>query len=102
MASEALKISKLHGALLLFEFEDSFEAERVLQRGSHRFREKLLVLQKWGPEVDGCSTGGLAKEVWVRAVGLPLNFWSRNMFWKIGDCCGGFVAVDEDTAGFVQ
>lgn len=41
---------------------------------------------------------GAAKELWVRALGLPLHLWSREVFRKIGFCCGGFIAVDEDTA----
>lgn len=41
---------------------------------------------------------GAAKELWVRVLGLPLHLWSREVFRKIGFCCGGFIAVDEDTA----
>ncbi|RVX12788.1 hypothetical protein CK203_009733 [Vitis vinifera] len=67
-----LKISKLGKALLLFEFENKFE------NGSH------------------------AKEVWVRIVGLPLHFWSREVFKRIRQSCGGFVAVDEETTLFSQ
>ena len=45
----------------------------------------------------GCSQNGeRVKDVWVRVVGLPLHFWSREVFRKIGDCCGGFVVVDEE------
>ena len=44
----------------------------------------------------GCTRKeSLAKEVWVRVVGLPLHLWSREVFKRIGECCGGFVAVDE-------
>ena len=51
----------------------------------------------------GCSQNGeLVKDVWVRVVGLPLHFWSREVFRKIGDCCGGFVVLDEDTAAFKE
>ena len=42
------------------------------------------------------------KEVWVRVVGLLLHFWSWEVFRKIGDCCGGFVAVDENIAAFKE
>ncbi|RVW71875.1 hypothetical protein CK203_058388 [Vitis vinifera] len=37
-----------------------------------------------------------ANEAWVRVVGLPLHLWSREVFKRIDDGCGGFVAVDED------
>ena len=38
----------------------------------------------------------------MRVVGLPLHLWSREVFKRIGECCGGFVAVDEETAFFSQ
>ena len=33
----------------------------------------------------------------MRVVGLPVHLWSRKILEKIGDVCGGFLAVDEDT-----
>ncbi|RVW80659.1 hypothetical protein CK203_044359 [Vitis vinifera] len=65
-----LKISRLGGALVLFEFED--------KNGSH------------------------PKDVWVKVVGLPLHLWSREVFKSIGERCGGFIAVDEDTTFFSE
>ena len=36
----------------------------------------------------------------MRVVGLPHHLWSRNIFKKIGDCCGVFVVVDEGTTSW--
>ena len=33
----------------------------------------------------------------MRVVGLPVHLWSRKILEKIGDVCGGFLAVDEGT-----
>ena len=33
----------------------------------------------------------------MRIVGLPVHLWSRKILEKIGDVCGGFLAIDEDT-----
>ena len=38
----------------------------------------------------------------MRVVGLPLHCWSGELFKRIGDCCGGFVEVDEETKNFSQ
>ena len=35
-------------------------------------------------------------------MGLSLHFWNREVFRKLGDSCGGFVVVDDDTTNFVQ
>ncbi|RVW84524.1 hypothetical protein CK203_041270 [Vitis vinifera] len=93
-----LKFARIGGPLLLIEFENKDEADKVLLRGSRWFKESTLHLDRWDPKV-GCSQNGeRAESVWVRVVGLPLHFWSQEAFRKIGDCCGGFVAVDENTA----
>ena len=97
-----LRISKLGGALVLFEFQNKWEADMVLLRGSRRFRDRDFLLQRWGSEVGCTWKESFAKEVWVRVVGLPLHLWSREVFKSIGECCGGFVAVDEETAFFSQ
>ncbi|RVX01039.1 hypothetical protein CK203_022861 [Vitis vinifera] len=69
---------------------------------SRRFKDRDFLLQRWGPEVGCTWKESFAKEVWVRVVGLPLHLWSREVFKSIGECCGGFVAVDKETAFFSQ
>ena len=90
------------GSLILFEFEDILEAERVLMRRSRRFRERLISLERWHYETGCLVNKGSYKEAWVRVLGLPLHLWSREVFIKIGDCCGGFVAVDEGSVNSIQ
>ena len=35
-------------------------------------------------------------------VGLPLHLWCFEVFKRIGDGCGGFVVVDEDTRSLFE
>ena len=37
------------------------------------------------------------QEEWVRVVGLPLHLWKTKVLKKIGDACGGFLAIDKIT-----
>ena len=75
----------------------------MLVRGPRRFRERLLSLERW-QHATGCLVKeGSYKEAWVRVLGLPLHLWGREVFIKIGGCCGGgFVAVDEGSVNLVQ
>ena len=51
----------------------------------------------------GCSWNEtLAKEVWVRVVGLYLHLWSIEVFKRIGESCAGFIVVDKETTFFSQ
>ena len=97
---KGVKVLKLGGPFFLLEFEDEEEAKRVLKRGAHRYKDNLLHLERWSEEARCLQLGSQAKEVWVRVVGLPLHCWSGEMFKRIGDCCGGFIEVDEETKKF--
>ena len=35
-------------------------------------------------------------------MGLPVHLWNQNVLKKIGDECGGFITVDEDTSSLVE
>ncbi|OIT32872.1 putative protein phosphatase 2c 51 [Nicotiana attenuata] len=35
--------------------------------------------------------------IWVKAFGIPVHAWSMNAFRTVGNLCGGFIAIDEDT-----
>ena len=58
----------------------------------------FLHLVRWTLKVGCLLKGGLVKDLWVRVLGLPFHLWSWEVFKKIGDYYGGFVAMEEDTA----
>ncbi|RVW54430.1 hypothetical protein CK203_068461 [Vitis vinifera] len=68
-----LRIDRLGRGFLLFEFESSSEAERVLARGLRNIKENVIILDKWNLE------WGVIVKILV-----PKKFG-----------CGGFVAADE-------
>ena len=88
--------------LMLFDFELPFKAERVLTRGKRSIKENFIILDRWNPEVGCLCKNSNADEAWVRVVGLPLHLWSLEVFKRIGDGCGGFVVVDEDTRSLFE
>ena len=94
---KGMKVLKLGGPFMLLEFKDEEEAERVLKRGTRRFKDKVLQLERWSEEAGCLQVGSQAKEVWVRVVRFPLHCWNEDMFKRIGDYYGGFVEVDEET-----
>ena len=93
----------MEGSFLL-EFESQEEAERVLKRGLRCFENKMLMLEKWKPNLGCFRVGSHARKalVWVQVAGLPFQFWNKKMFKRIKDYCGGFAAVDLDTENFTQ
>ncbi|RVX11694.1 putative ribonuclease H protein [Vitis vinifera] len=50
---KGVKVMKMGEPFFLLEFEDEGEAERVLNRGTRRFKDRLLHLERWNEEA-GC------------------------------------------------
>ena len=79
-------------------FELSEEAMRVMENGSRICSGGVLQLEWWS-QSSGCKgIRDKEKEVWIRVVGLPLHLWTGENLKKVGDSCGGFIAMDEGTA----
>ena len=90
-------LAALNEDLFLMEFDSPEKAKWVLESGRRSFKGGALQLEWWSPE-SGCLRGKeLGREVWIREVGLPLHLWTPEILRKLGDACGGFVAVDKNT-----
>ena len=93
-----IAINPLNQNLFFMGFELSEEARWVMENGCRTCRGGELQLEWWTP-YSGCNrVRDQENEVWIRVVGLPLHLWSGEILKKVGDNCGGFVAMDEGTA----
>ena len=93
-----IAIHPLNQNLFFMGFELSEEASWVMENSSRICRGGVMKLEWWTPS-SGCNgSRDQEKEIWIRVVGLPLHLWTGEILKKVGDNCGGFVALDEDTA----
>ena len=92
-----LGLAKLERGKVLLEFELLIETEKALKLGSILVGGTLLRLEKWRPETGCLMEGEKKSEAWVRVVGLPVSLWDRDILRRIGEECGGFLAVDSQT-----
>ena len=95
--NEGLRVATLNEDLLFLEFESPEEAKWVLESGKRNFKGGVLQLERWNPDSGCIRRKGLAQETWVRVVGLPIHLWKTEILKKIGDACGGFLAIDKIT-----
>ena len=100
--NESFAVVKMGRGLWIFEFESKKEVDRVLMFGRRRFGANLVHLRKWGQDLGCSSYENLEEKAWVRIVGLLVHLWSRKILEKIGDVCGGFLAVDEGTKLLIE
>ena len=57
-----------------------------------------MKLEWWSPSTGCKGRREEDQEVWIRVVGLPLHLWTDQILEKIGNGCGGYIALDKDTA----
>ena len=69
-----------------------------MENGSKIFRGEVMHLEWWNPSTGCTGRKDQDHEAWIRMVGLPLHLWTREILKKVGDSCGGFVAMDKGTA----
>lgn len=92
-----LGIAKLERGKILLEFERVEELKRVLSLRSIMVRGVSISLEEWRPETGCMPEKEKRREAWVRIVGLPVSLWDQTILRRIGEECGGFLAVDTQT-----
>ena len=97
-----LGLARMEMGRFLWEFQYVGEADRVLASGSRRVGGVQLGLERWRPRCGCEDEGGSRKEVWVKILGLPVSLWVPSILRKVGDKCGGFVAMDPLTEKMVD
>ena len=88
----------LNQNLFFMGFDLTEEADWVMENGIRICRGEALHLERWTPSTDCTRSNGQNQEAWIRVVGLPLHLWTEEILVKIGDSCGGFVAMDKETS----
>ena len=89
-----LGLASLGKGRVLLEFEFVEETRRVLVSGKRSVGGIQLGLERWNPRYGCLEEGELRNEVWVRILGLPISLWVPSVLRKVGDVCGGFLAID--------
>ncbi|RVW55071.1 LINE-1 reverse transcriptase-like [Vitis vinifera] len=92
-----LGLAKLERGKILLEFEWLEEARKALKSGKVLVGGTPLRVEDWSPETGCVMEGEARSEAWVRIVGLPVSLWDRDILKRVGEECGGFLAVDTQT-----
>lgn len=58
----------------------------------------MLRFEHWSPRTGCREEEEQSNEVWVRIFGLPVSLWNPTVLSRVGDECGGFIAIDPQTA----
>lgn len=80
----------------LFELPSKQEAASV-KAGDWYWNGKRLSLDWWSPKYGSSSMTKESRHKWVKAFGIPLHGWTTDSFIHIGELCGGYINMDENT-----
>ena len=89
-----LGLAWLEEGRALLEFELTEEARSVLTSRKRSVGGIQVGLELWSPRYGCLEEGEIRNEVWVRIMGLPISLWVPSILRRVGDECGGFVAMD--------
>lgn len=91
--SGELLVQHLPKGLILFGFPLAMEATTVPRNGKRRWDGGGVFLDVWHP-IAGCTREWeTVDENIILVFGLPIHFWSKLIFSKIEELCGGLVEV---------
>lgn len=96
-SGNGINVFAMNEGHFLFELPTRLAAEHVLT-GRWTWRKTTVNLQWWSP-TTGCWPAEVDRDwVWIKVMGLPLSLWSKEIFSKIRDMCGGFIETEEETS----
>ncbi|XP_024004977.1 uncharacterized protein LOC112082109 [Eutrema salsugineum] len=89
----------IHGRIIAggqfqFVFPTEEMLENVLRRGPWAFSDRMLVLQRWTPQLDPVMLNFIP--FWVQVRGIPLQFLNEDVIRHIGCAMGMVLEVEFD------
>ncbi|XP_057867264.1 uncharacterized protein LOC131074629 [Cryptomeria japonica] len=89
-----VEITAMSKMALSLTFSCKEDMSRVLCDGPWLIDKSMLALQKWSPKMDLNESFFVQAPVWVRLLGLPLEFWVEDVFKGIAISFGELLSMD--------
>ena len=102
MPSGRMDIIDLGNDFFLIKFELQTDLEVVLKGGLWFVGQQFLAIRKWEPEFKAEEASLSSVAVWIRLLGLPIEFYEPTILKKIGRAIGPVLRIDSYTANGVR
>ncbi|XP_061360030.1 uncharacterized protein LOC133304073 [Gastrolobium bilobum] len=91
------EIIDLENGYILINLHSEKEYFHVLHEGPWVFVEHYVTVQRWRPMFDPYDENIKRMAVWLRIPGLPIEFYSMQNLWKIGNLFGKTLKIDRNS-----
>ncbi|XP_057853625.1 uncharacterized protein LOC131063738 [Cryptomeria japonica] len=92
-----VEITAMSKGALSMSFSCKEDMSRVLYDGPWLIDKSTLALKKWSPKMDLNESFFVQAPVWVRLLGLPLEFWVEDVFKGIASSFSELLSMDPNT-----
>ncbi|KAJ1417453.1 hypothetical protein SESBI_16505 [Sesbania bispinosa] len=92
-----MEIIDMEYEYFLVRFSNPSDYDMVFQGGPWMVTGHYLIVQKWHPQFFPLEDELKRVAVWIRIPGLPMEFYDRNILWRIGDTIGKSVKIVSNT-----
>ncbi|KAJ1414250.1 Zinc finger, CCHC-type [Sesbania bispinosa] len=93
----SMEMIDLENDYYLIRFSNMEDVMRVFEGGPWMILDHYLLLRRWHPEFFPHEDEFKRVAVWVRIPGLPIEYYDRNILWKIGGSLGNMLKMDGNT-----
>ncbi|KAL6997446.1 hypothetical protein U1Q18_007573 [Sarracenia purpurea var. burkii] len=83
--------------IFFFKFRSLQEMDNVMEKGPWHFYGKLLILRKWRKRLRLSKEAFSKVPIWVKFLGLPLEFWNDACLSRIASAIGVPLFLDKAT-----
>ncbi|KAH9762774.1 DUF4283 domain-containing protein [Citrus sinensis] len=90
-------IIDLENNYFLVKFQTTVDAERALTEGPWTVMGRNLFVQPWTPNFDCFSNELTSTVVWVRLLGMTIQYYEKRSLRRLGNKIGEVIKIDYNT-----
>lgn len=92
-----MEIIDLDNDYFLIRFGEESDLFRIFEGGPWGILDHYLIMQRWRPKFFPFEDEFKRVAVWIRVLGLPIEYYNKHILWRIGERLGQTIKIDDNT-----
>ncbi|XP_061354838.1 uncharacterized protein At4g02000-like [Gastrolobium bilobum] len=95
--SGAYEFIDLENDFFIFKFTDEKDYAHVLEDAPWIIADHYVTVQRWKPIFDPFDETMKNLAIWIRILGLPVEYYTTHLLWSIGNMFGRTLKIDKNS-----